>query len=361
MAKQYDITVYAQPSLYDAKERTITIYFSEPENGANEDTGILLLNAGYGGEANSNVFKKMRDTFADKYNYITVQCNYFGWEYMQTPNVKDISISYNELRSVLSDDQVELVLDDYDKNKYLLEGKSIEHNVELGESADSFNDMGPLQAIDSLTAIKVVADILEQNNIIINKKRIHAYGFSHGAYINYLCNAFMPGVFSGIIDNSAYVVPKYLNYKREVKCYIDKLFFYKSFFRYLLFDIVFDKELYDLTEVYNEICNKAKVISFHGMKDDMTSCEEKKHFLELTKKYEMIVIDEDKVDGDIFKSCTHGLDADFLKMFDYVMENYDLDNDVEGLSFTGQTIKTKEYIYRIDLVEGMPKLTCDKK
>ena len=60
MAKEYDIEVYSQKSLYNPKERTLKIYFDEPDTGVNTQTGILMLISGYGGNANSNVYKKMR-------------------------------------------------------------------------------------------------------------------------------------------------------------------------------------------------------------------------------------------------------------------------------------------------------------
>ena len=29
------------------------------------------------------IFIKMRNKFADEYNLVTIQCDYFGWEFMQ--------------------------------------------------------------------------------------------------------------------------------------------------------------------------------------------------------------------------------------------------------------------------------------
>ena len=63
MAKEYNFETYAHPSLYSKNERKYNIYFSMPDNGINLDTGMLLLIAGFGGNANSNVYKKMRITF----------------------------------------------------------------------------------------------------------------------------------------------------------------------------------------------------------------------------------------------------------------------------------------------------------
>lgn len=72
MAKEYNYEMFGQPSIYSSKERKLNIYFSEPEDGINEETGIILFIAGFGGNANSNVYKKMRSVFADKYNLVTI-------------------------------------------------------------------------------------------------------------------------------------------------------------------------------------------------------------------------------------------------------------------------------------------------
>ncbi len=63
MAKEHSFEMYGHPSIYNPKTRKLKIYFSEPYNGINDSTGILLLIAGFGGNANSNVYKKNENIF----------------------------------------------------------------------------------------------------------------------------------------------------------------------------------------------------------------------------------------------------------------------------------------------------------
>lgn len=92
LAISYDIEVLSQNSIYNkstnvqCNSRNLKIYFSVPQNGVDENTGLLLFIAGFGGQATSNVYKKMRDNFSDKYNLVTIQCDYFGYEFMQKPD-----------------------------------------------------------------------------------------------------------------------------------------------------------------------------------------------------------------------------------------------------------------------------------
>lgn len=54
----------------------------------NENTGMLVLIPGYGGNIDSHVFRKMREVFAEQYNFITVQCDYFGNRFMDSNEPK---------------------------------------------------------------------------------------------------------------------------------------------------------------------------------------------------------------------------------------------------------------------------------
>jgi hypothetical protein len=62
MAKEYDFECSAHPVL-EGIERKQHVYFSVPEE-VNEQTGFLLLIAGFGGNPLANVYKKMRKVFA---------------------------------------------------------------------------------------------------------------------------------------------------------------------------------------------------------------------------------------------------------------------------------------------------------
>lgn len=73
MAYNQQIIIPAHPNIYDGSgERTYRIEYSVPQNGTNLETGIVLIVPGFGGNIDSNVYKKMREVFADDYNLVTV-------------------------------------------------------------------------------------------------------------------------------------------------------------------------------------------------------------------------------------------------------------------------------------------------
>lgn len=300
MACKYEIEVSSHNSIYvDNYEpsygRKIKIYFSLPQNGINEDTGMVLFIAGFGGHAQSNVYKKMRDSFADEFNLVTVQCDYFGYEFMQTPNEKEIKDFINK---------------NLDKNVL---------NVTKNENINNFADMGFMQAIDNINAVLHVINILSDNECMINTKKIILFGQSQGAYLSYLCNAFCPNMFSLLIDNSSWLFPAYLINDRFVD--IDGDVPLHIIYHYLGSEVIKDKKILDLRYIYNEFNNKCNIIAYHGYNDWLAPYDTKKIFCHKIANCKFHGITNFDIDGHIFKNNGHGLGADFIELFRHVLKD----------------------------------------
>ncbi|TYO95513.1 DUF2920 family protein [Desulfallas thermosapovorans] len=309
MSKNYEMTIDGHPNIYNnMSSRKLNIYFSEPDKGVNQETGLLLFIPGFGAHANSNVYKKMRSVFADKYNVITIQCDYFGWEFMQ-----------------------------YDH---------------LQETPENFNDMGIMQALDNITAVTLIVEIIKDNNLTFDAGKVIAYGHSHGAYLAYLCNAFAPGLFSLIVDNSAWLFPVYLKSKRYLRVN-GSIFVFDYFAKYFIKDF----EILYLPILYKNFKNQCIIHSFHGDNDNLISLKDKRNFCLPLKRCFLHEITSENIDNKIFKSNTHGLDADFLLMFDYLINNYNIRfRRKHTLSVSNRRIETKYYNYLFDYASSLPVL-----
>jgi len=310
MSKDYEICVDAHPNIYNKlSSRKLDIYFSEPENGVNQDTGILNIIAGFGGNANSNVYKKMRSNFADTNNMVTVQCNYFGWEFMQ--------------------------------------GESLE------ETLENFNDMGPMQAIDNIFSVIMISEILKDNNLIFNASKIVSYGHSHGAYLSYLSNIFAPGLFNLIIDNSSWLYPEYLLSDRYLN--VDGN---QNIFHYFIrsFENI-DADIYSLIFLYNGFKNKCIIHSFHGAEDMLIQYKDKEKLCLPLKKCFLHKIDYSNI-NDVFKSPSHGLNADYIKHYNLVMKEYKIKfSKSTDIKILNHRIETKRYSYIFNFEKKIPVLT----
>ncbi|GGH33120.1 DUF2920 family protein [Paenibacillus segetis] len=301
MSRDYDFTMAGHPNIYTGEHRDLKVYFSEPDAGVNEDTGVLLFIAGYGGHAGSNVYVKMRKQFADLYNLVCIQCDYFGYEFMQA---------------------------------------EVKH-----ESIDNFNDMSIMQSLDNITSVLAVISMLKENNLVFNEKKIICYGQSHGGYLALQCNRFVPDLFSLIIDNSAYIYPVYL---KATRC-LPSL---NLNFNYFVKRIEMDDSLLYLPYLYTDFCNTANIVCFHGINDNMIHHSDKERFCNDIKNCTIYLIKDPTASGGIFSSTEHGLGADFLRLFDWVINNCVVEKD-KKYELSRTEFSTKKCGYRFDFSSGL--------
>lgn len=328
MAIEHEVIITGQPLLQNGMERELKVLFNEPDAGINPDTGMLIIIGGYGSKLTSNIYIKMRGVFADLYNMITVQCDFFGYEYM-SPDCSKIDVSFQE-------------------------------------TEESYHEMGPMQAMDHLIAIQGVMKIIEMNGMAFNKNNIIFYGHSHGAYLSYLCNAFAPKLISAIIDNSAYLFPYYIDHDRVVKHDLLKKeqiqVELSHKFHYLISDLIEDRQIYDLQYLYQRVNNNAQILSFHGSEDTMIPYEDKRKFIKTIDHAILHQVTPEQVDHKIFYSAKHSLDMDFLHFFNYVYQTYRLGmgSSLERGIFSEVTYRTEKYRYKVVLQNEFPVMIREK-
>lgn len=365
MSKDYKVELYGQPNIYTGySSRKINIYFSEPQNGVNNETGIVLLIAGFGGSATSNVYEKMRSSFADKYNLVTIQCDYFGHQFMMDEKKISGSFSTDALKKIFQQNEIsEMVKNGQLDLKLLFQiGSKYNYNCSINavmeENMHDFNDMGIMQAMDNLVAVFSVLAILKDNELSFNMKKIIAYGHSHGAYLCYLCNKLSPGLFDLIIDNSAWLTPVYLNTSRFLYKQIGRMKLSVQF-DYMARKLKLDREILSLEKSYRNFNNNCHIIAFQGTDDQLVNWRDKQKFCRTLPNSELHLIGQSEVDGRVFRSTTHGLNADFLKLFDEVMSHVHFDLEKKTL-FQPINFKTSGHSYSTHYVYDMIHLEIGK-
>lgn len=330
MATELQLCIDGQPNLENGHSRKMSVLVGLPDQGCNADTGMIVLAGGYGSKMMSHVYVKMRNLFADIFNMIVLQCDYFGYQYVNNDFLDDPAVPE--------------------------------------ESIDAYHEMGPMQAMDHLIAIWAVMDRLEADGRSWDRNKIIFYGHSHGAYLGWLCNAFAPKLFSAIIDNSAYLFPYYIDQDRELERESSEK---KGFmYHFYVSDHISDRQIYDLTYLYQRVKNEALILTFHGSEDTMISFQEKQNFVRNVPNTVIHKITPDNlkecfcridgVDHPFFNSAKHSLDADFLWFFLYVVQKYHLLKawGERGL-FTEKKFRTAKYWYTIRLLEGKPIMLRD--
>jgi len=362
MAEEQVFSCSAYPVNNSYREQTV--YFAYPEE-INRETGMMLLISGFGGNPEANVYKKMRKLFAEEYNLVVVQSTYLGMEFMGDSNQAYLDNSQlAELKRLLPDDIKNKVFPENAKidltplmDPALPFTLTITTHMQLNETEDNFAEMGPLQAIDCVRALQLAYEIIMDNGYEINLDRVIAYGHSHGAYLAHLCNRFFPDLFSFILDNGAWISPVYLHSPRVLSQKINNLWWQKIF-SYRIASQKYDPQLYDLGFLYNGFDNKANIVIYQGVTDNLIKHEVKQRIFKPVRHVIFNMITPDKVDGIAIKSTNHG-DADFVELFHKeVRENGDLlsikgrKNPFDSVEY----IKTKQNTYMFDFFNGSPRI-----
>lgn len=226
----------------------------------------------------------------------------------------------------------------------------------LNETPEYFNDMGLMQAVDNIAAVRSVMAILEDNQYKFNHEKVIAYGHSQGAYLTYLCNRFSPDLFSLIIDNSAWLTPAYFNDSRQMRQKYNRGIL-DIRIDYLVKKIQQDYEILSLPFLYQNFDNKCKIVCYHGEQDCFHNKSEKEAFCSQINNSYFNLITEDKLDNEMFFSTQHGLNANFLNLFEYTMRKYGDDFSIErNDEFLQVSIYTRFAKYCINHSNSLPIL-----
>lgn len=329
MAEQHSFKIPAHHNIYSGTtNRELRIDVSAPQNGVNEHTGLVVLVPGFGGNIDSNVYIKMRNVFADQFNLVTIQCDYFGSVYMQGAN--NINIANNQtLEAFFAKDELEIIKKDSSMLMNLLQGKDIIFPMKaaITESLEEFNDMGYMQAIDIINSIETAKIVLKDNNLKFNSNRIIGYGHSHGAYLLHLSNILRPNLFSYIIDNSAWIQPSYMSSNRILYQRLNKAILAIEF-NYLAKKVIKNINNLNLKMLYSNYSGNAQILSFQGNNDNLVDHKEKRDIIDKINNSKFILITEKDIDNKKYKTNAHGLGADFLELFSYALE-YELPKKLE--------------------------------
>lgn len=296
----------------------------------NENTGMLVLIPGYGGNIDSHVFRKMREVFAEQYNLITVQCDYFGNKFMDVKQPEEMKLIATMENIVNAE---------------------IYYKVEDFETVEEFNDMGIMQAIDIVSSTICAIYEIIRKGYVFNTNKIILFGTSHGAYLAHLANIICPTLYTGLIDVSSYIKPYYMKKARNLTLYAERIK-WTNIYRYLIMkdkSYQYNEKLYDLSFLYQFIENRCKIIALQGTEDWMVSAEEKEAWISNLENAQLLMIHPDEVDGVLCKNANHGLGLDFFELFKILMPS--LDNIIGQtkleINFPKElTIRKWKYLYK---------------
>lgn len=346
------------------KRDLLRYYLTFPEQGMNEETGVILFIDGYGMRPNSEYdSQKLRPYLASKYNCLTVGVHYWGVD-LKGGDYADHIIKpgkyffqalqqiYNiPIEQCMDEGQFRIdILADILQSRNIIELDPRANIITCGKE-NAYQSFGFLPAIDYLV---VLGDVLKR--FPVTKRKIVAFGTSYGGYIALLLGKFAPHTFSVIIDNSGFV-------KTDMHEIIDNSV--KFIMGYMTINnvnfsmvsnnpwtILDEYSPFYFSEAHRRIRSlledahfthtATKYFSFHSTEDYLIPIREKDLFVEKMKKYASVVyerITAQNINKNIFKNIEHSLGASMRGLFDHVAENANLLKEDSVTDFDRRTQK----------------------
>ncbi|NRT22551.1 hypothetical protein B0H69_003928 [Clostridium beijerinckii] len=162
------------------------------------------------------------------------------------------------------------------------------------------------------------------------------------------------GLFTHILDNSAWTYPHYLKSLRTIGSQLTDNTYISATFDYFAKRINLNTDYLQLSNLYKNIDNSCIIISYHGTNDNLALLDDKVNELSNINNVTLNIISDINLEDSIFKNTNHGLGADFIKLFDFFYKKYVTDITHNSLlNFENNTILNGSNL-EIDYTNGIP-------
>lgn len=311
---------------------------------------LIISIDGYGGHpASEYQTEKLRPYLSNKYECITVGVAYHGINRSSgiietTPEAWDMifNLQPGEFKKrFLAGKPMEKIMDG-------IFDFMVERNISRlspllafkSSLPDQYSSFGFLPAIEHLN---VIHDVI--SNFRIKLSDINIIGTSFGGYIALLMGKYAPHTFNIIIDNSGFVATQFseihpslvaisssymrmIDGKRyEIPASTKSLWENNEFSDKYFSDA--HKMIRNVTVKDHMIKSDTKYFSYHSQKDIIAPISEKEYCCKQLAKFAYVdftKISSKDIDGQLFKTLEHGMNASLRKLYDITFEKYNLLN-----------------------------------
>lgn len=311
----------AERNLLYQKDRFFNLYYYIPDSGINEKTGLMGIHTGYCLNPENVFFKKMRKSYAERFNVVTFTAAYMGVEASLNRklifNAERSKITLEDVKKFTKPDKcIDLSNDLFLDEKFDLLSDSQER--------DDYVDYGFCQSLDIANGLYYL-----MRTYLINSKRIYLLGSSLGSYLSHMVMKFLPKSVKGIIDISALVgidEERILN-GRYCKAYLP------NYFISMKTDSVYEEvspqqiEIRSLLMPEHFFPSQAKVVMLSGIDDIMVPADKKMQYSKLLSERGidnlLKIIDASSVDGKLITHCGHSLGGNVMGIFDSLFPQFE--------------------------------------
>ena len=319
----------------------VEAFVTVPAETGNQPLPLVITIPGYGQTADNEYFReKLNPYIAERYGGLVMSVNYHG--IMKAPKPFDFSqlaglladfrdhygwspVSATNLQEAVS----EFVLWASAQGIKRLPVSMKEH---LHFGYPEYLSFGFLPALDHFRAIGELAQRYR-----FDQRRIVLFGTSYGGYIANLMSMYAPNTFSLVIDNSGFarvllrdILSAELldgEQQREISYGESKLTFpFTPSYPWTLNEIAptyfsdARRSIRSLLHAGHWVASASRHCVFHSVADDLVSVAEKDRVVEILREQGRVVdyhrIEASAIDGRIFKTAGHGMDASLRSLFE---------------------------------------------
>jgi pimeloyl-ACP methyl ester carboxylesterase len=335
---QIEVIAHPHPDIeLGVKRSPLTYVASAPRAGVNSETGLVLYLGGYGMDARSDYTQSLLRYLSDRYNCVAAAPDYFGARLMMSDLSKQIVPHPDFFKKLAEHYGLSITVPKGTNMAQILSGattllaqsgiQSLPNDCILFNNSDEYNSMGFLPALDGLQLVHALVTTRS-----LNKKRIFLLGTSYGGYIAGMMAK--PRSFRMIVDNSGFSSAE--DDKPGVagwqKLFVNGVAMLCQSVKSWSFDpraANFFSEargaIRDLARPEHVHRNTARIYAYHAATDTIAPTERKLRLREVYSgrvPYELTIIGEDALDGRIFKTPAHGMDASMRGIFDLSYDKF---------------------------------------
>ena len=322
----------------------LTYLVTVPDNfNPAQPHGVVFCITGFGDTADSDYqINKLRPYIADKYNMLTV-----GVRYHNDARVDGrYDINLVELGRFFGvGDGLAGMQGNWDSVAMKIFELMITNQVRqlpiyLAPKTGAYQQYSSFGFLPAVDHLDVLYDLSRQYEI--DKKRIVAMGAGYGGYIASLAAKLAPFTFSQIIDVSGYCMTELsevfggligrasMGFNREIEgerytipLITGTIWSVDELSEYYFSDA--HRQIRNLLNQSHRVTSPTVHCHYHSIEDSMSPIDLKDRYCSILDKYNPVYyrrIEEEDVDGELFKNLAHCMDVSLEKIFDQSVEKY---------------------------------------
>lgn len=349
--KEKEISSYHDFELDIERAQKLKYQYTYPSS--EKLNGIVFIIAGFGGDANGEYSKKLRNYIAKKFSVVVVSVEYYCY-YARPENGASLEFDADDINLMKENLYKNNIFYSDNESGYELLAKwdsALKEEKSQGNIPQDlksiitmtiipkngeYQNFGVMQALDH---INVLNDLESMSFDFIKNPSVTLMGSSHGGYVANLTAKLAPQKIDCVIDNSSYVKPplqyivgkeidmmkpEYVIFQENIQlnCFVktpwsvnEEMKNHFSMDRYRIRDIL-DKEH---LEHMASLKKRTKYIAYHSSSDGIAPISDKIELYDtldtLGFEAELHVIEDDmQVDGKFIKTLDHGMDMSLKEL-----------------------------------------------